>query len=328
MTKISVIIPVYNVEQYLTECLDSILNQTLKDIEIICIDDGSTDNSPNILKEYNKHIKIITKENEGQASARNIGIKEAQGEYIAFIDSDDFIETTMLEKLYTKAKDNNLDITMCKIATYDNQTKEIKDNVWYYMLGVFKDFEKDIFNHKDTKEFTCNIAVTPYNKIYKTSLLKDNNILFPEGLIFEDEKFFFDTYLRAKRVSIVDEFLYYYRVNRKGSTVYISKENDYSDILEISKQIRQTFKDTNNYEDYKYLLNNRLIHLQLSRFTETSPKFKEKFFNLLKEDLQEVLKDKEIKDNLESDVKFRVDKILKAKDYADFEKLDEKKLFQ
>ena len=299
----------------------------MKDIEIICIDDESTDNSINILKKYSKDIKIITKENEGQASARNLGIKASQGEYIAFIDSDDFIEPTMLEKLYAKAKDNNLDIAMCKIATFDNQTKEIKENVWYYMLGVFRDFEKDIFNHNDTKEFTCNIAVTPYNKIYKTSLLKENNLLFPEGFIFEDEKFFYDTYLRAKRVSIVDEFLYYYRVNREGSTVNISKENDYTDIIEISKQIRQTFKATNNYEDYKLLINNRLIHLQLSRFTETSPKYKEKFFRLLKKDLNEVLKDKEIENNLESDVKFRVDKILKAKDYADFMKLDEKKLF-
>ena len=227
MTKISVIIPVYNVENYLKECLDSITNQTLKDMEIICIDDGSTDNSPDILKEYSKkdkRIKIITKENGGQATARNLGIKESQGEYIAFVDSDDFIEPTMMEKLYTKAKDNNLDIAMCKIATYNNQTEEIKDNVWYYMLGVFRDFEKDIFNHKDTKEFTCNIAVTPYNKIYKTTLLKENNILFPEGLIFEDEKFFYDTYLRANKVSIVDEFLYYYRINRKGSTVDIEKE--------------------------------------------------------------------------------------------------------
>ena len=207
MNKISVIIPVYNVEDYLNKCLDSVCNQTLTDIEIICINDGSTDNSLNILKEYSKkdsRIKVITKENGGQATARNLGIIESQGECISFIDSDDFIEPDMLEKLYSKVKENNLDIAMCKIATYDNQTAEIKDNVWYYMLGVFRDFEKDIFNHKDTKEFTCNIAVTPYNKIYKTSLIKDNDILFPEGLIFEDEKFFFDVYLRANRVSIVD----------------------------------------------------------------------------------------------------------------------------
>ena len=327
---LSVIIPVYNVENYLNECLDSVINQTLEDMEIICIDDGSTDNSPHILKEYSKkdkRIKIITKENGGQATARNLGIKEAQGEYIAFVDSDDFIEPTMFEKLYTKAKDNNLDIAMCKIATYDNQTEEIKDNVWYYMLGVFRDFEKDIFNHKDTKEFTCHIAVTPYNKIYKTTLLKENNILFPEGLIFEDEKFFYDTYLRAKRVSIVDEFLYYYRINRKGSTVDTIKDNDFSDIVPISKLIRETFKETDNYEDYKILLSNRFIHLQLARFTQTSQKYKENFFNLLKSDLEEVLADKTIYDNLESDVKLRVDKIINSESLNEFEKLDEDKVF-
>ena len=327
---LSVIIPVYNVENYLNECLDSVTSQTLDDMEIICIDDGSTDNSPDILKEYSKkdkRIKIITKENGGQATARNLGIKEAQGEYIAFVDSDDFIEPTMFEKLYTKAKDNNLDIAMCKIATYDNQTEEIKNNVWYYMLGVFRDFEKDIFNHKDTKEFTCHIAVTPYNKIYKTTLLKENNILFPEGLIFEDEKFFYDTYLRAKRVSIVDEFLYYYRINRKGSTVDTIKDNDFSDIVPISKLIRETFKETDNYEDYKILLSNRFIHLQLARFTQTSQKYKENFFNLLKSDLEEVLADRTIYDNLESDVKLRVDKIINSESLNEFEKLDEDKVF-
>ena len=327
---LSVIIPVYNVENYLNECLDSVTSQTLDDMEIICIDDGSTDNSPDILKEYSKkdkRIKIITKENGGQATARNLGIKEAQGEYIAFVDSDDFIEPTMFEKLYTKSKDNNLDIAMCKIATYDNQTEEIKNNVWYYMLGVFRDFEKGIFNHKDTKEFTCHIAVTPYNKIYKTTLLKENNILFPEGLIFEDEKFFYDTYLRAKRVSIVDEFLYYYRINRKGSTVDTIKDNDFSDIIPISKLIRETFKETDNYEDYKILLSNRFIHLQLARFTQTSQKYKENFFNLLKSDLEEVLADRTIYDNLESDVKLRVDKIINSESLSEFEKLDEDKIF-
>lgn len=327
---ISVIIPVYNVENYLKECLDSVTNQTLNNLEILCINDGSTDNSLRILNEYaskDSRIKIINQNNKGQASARNLGIKEARGEYIAFIDSDDFIEPTMFEKLYTKAKNDNLDIVMCKIATYDNMTGEVKDNAWYYMLGVFKDFDKDIFNHKDTKEFTCQIAVTPYNKIYKTSLLKDNDILFPEGLIFEDEKFFYDVYLRAKKVSLIDEFLYYYRINRKGSTVDIAKENDYTDIIPISKQVRETFKQTNNYEDYKILLANRFIHLQLARFTETSPKFREKFFNLLKEDLNEVLQDKEIADNLESDVRLRVSKILQSKDFKEFEKLDQDKIF-
>ncbi len=315
MYKLSVIIPVYNVESYLRECLDSVISQSLNNIEIICIDDGSTDNSLLILEEYaakDNRIKIISKENGGQASARNLGIKEARGRYIAFVDSDDFIKHDMFEKLYSRAIRNNLDLVMCKIALYDNDDGSINENAWYYKLGVFDGFGKEIFNHEDTLDFTCEISVTPYNKIYKKSLLWDNDILFPEGLIFEDEKFFYDVYLRAKRISLVDEFLYYYRVNRKGSTVDISKENDYSDLIPIYKLVRESFIETGNYENYKILLANRLIHLLFSRFTQTSKKFQENYFNLMKEDLTEVLFDEEIFDNLDFNIKSRVVKLLNS----------------
>lgn len=330
MCLISVIIPVYNVEKYLEQCLDSVINQNLQDIEIICVDDGSTDNSPSILEKFSSkdnRIKIFSKENGGQASARNLGIKKAKGKYIAFVDSDDFIKEDMFVKLYDVAENNNLDIAMCKIALYDDNTGNIDENAWYYKLGVFGNFNKKIFNHNDTREFTCEISVTPYNKIYKTSLLQENNILFPEGLIFEDEKFFYDVYLRAKRVSLLDDFLYYYRTNRKGSTVDISKENDYSDIISIYKLIRQTFKETDNYENYKVLLANRLIHLEFSRFTQTSAKYKEQFFNKMKEDLSEVLKDEVIYDNLSLNIKTRVNKLLNSKNYDEFKKVDKNKEF-
>ena len=128
--KVSVIVPVFNVESYLNESLDSILNQTLKDIEIICINDGSTDNSLDILETYSKkdkRIKIISKENEGQGVARNVGLDNAQGEYISFVDSDDFIKRDMLEKLYNKAENNDLDLVMCKVSSFDNETHEVDD---------------------------------------------------------------------------------------------------------------------------------------------------------------------------------------------------------
>ena len=123
--KVSVIVPVFNTEKYLKKCVDSILNQSLKNIEIIFIDDGSNDNSLGILEEYakiDKRIKIISKLNEGQGVARNIGIKSAIGEYIAFVDSDDFIQINMLEKLYSYSKNKNLDICMCKVSTYDDMS--------------------------------------------------------------------------------------------------------------------------------------------------------------------------------------------------------------
>lgn len=154
MCLISVIIPVYNVEKYLEQCLDSVINQNLQDIEIICVDDGSTDNSPSILEKFSSkdnRIKIFSKENGGQASARNLGIKKAKGKYIAFVDSDDFIKEDMFVKLYDVAENNNLDIAMCKIALYDDNTGNIDENAWYYKLGVFGNFNKKIFNHNDTR---------------------------------------------------------------------------------------------------------------------------------------------------------------------------------
>ena len=121
--KVSVIVPVFNVEEYLSTSLDSILNQTLKDIEIICINDGSTDASLDILENYAKkdaRIKIISKKNEGQGIARNIGLDNAQGEFIAFVDSDDFIKEDMLEKSYKKSVSKNLDLVMYKVSSFDN----------------------------------------------------------------------------------------------------------------------------------------------------------------------------------------------------------------
>ena len=330
MCLLSVIIPVYNVEEYLEQCLDSVINQNLRDIEIICVNDGSTDNSLNILEKFaskDKRVRIISKKNGGQASARNLGIRVANGEYIAFVDSDDFIKEDMFSKLYDAAENNDLDLAMCKVSLYDNISGKIDNNAWYYKLGVFENFNKKIFNHIDTYEFTCNISVTPYNKIYKSSLLKENDIQFPEGLIFEDEKFFYDVYLRAKKISVVDDFLYYYRVNRKGSTVDISKDNDYSDMVSIYKLIRQTFKETGNYENYKVLLANRLIHLELSRFTQTSEKYKEHFFNIMKEDWSEVLNDDIIYNNLSLNIKSRVHKVWDSNNYDEFRELDKQKEF-
>ena len=134
MPKVSIIIPVFNAEKYLEKCLDSLVNQTLEDIEIICIDDGSTDNSLEILKTYeqkDKRIKVLQQTNKKQGAARNYGIREAIGEYIGFVDSDDWAELDMFEKLYNKAISTDSDITMCKVIDYNENTKTYSKSNWY-----------------------------------------------------------------------------------------------------------------------------------------------------------------------------------------------------
>lgn len=333
--KVSVIVPVFNVEEYLSTSLDSILNQTLKDIEIICINDGSTDASLDILENYAKkdaRIKIISKKNEGQGIARNIGLDNAQGEFIAFVDSDDFIKEDMLEKSYEKSVSKNLDLVMYKISSFDNETHEINDNLWYYSLKCFDGFEKEIFNNSDTKKFTHLISVTPFNKLYKRSFIEKNNIRFPDKYIFEDEVFFYNVYLKAKRISLIDENLYYYRTNRKGSTVSNNSDKDYTDVVHIFRLIRQLLIETNYLNTYKKQVYNRFFHLILWRFSQTAPKYRENFFNLMKMEFSKLLEDKSKETylsitDLESKIKSRTLKVLNSKNLDEFEKLDSHKHF-
>ena len=327
---VSIIVPVYNVAKYLRDCLDSLVNQSLKNIEIICINDGSTDNSLEILEEYAKkdsRIKIVTIKNRGIAIARNYGIEFAKGKYIGFVDSDDYVNEYMFEKLYISCEQNDLDLSMCKISLFDNQTGEVNNDLNYYNLAVFKNFDKEVFNSDDTKSFTNDIVVNVYNKLYRKSLLVDNSIYFPAHLIFEDEVFFIKTYLNAKRISVVNEFLYYYRLNREGSITYLKKENNYVDMVYIYQKEREIFKELGKYDEYKVLLANRMLYLILTRYTQTSPKFKENYYNVLKEDLIDVLADEEIKNNISLNVKNRVMKIIESENYEEFTKMDQFKIF-
>ena len=237
MPKISVIVPVFNVEKYLAQCLESILGETFTDIEIICVNDGSTDNSENILKTYklrDKRIIIINKENGGLSSSRNSGLKQAKGEFISFIDSDDWISPYMLEKLYNNITKQNTDISMCAVNVFDENTKMLKEDR-YFNLSVFPvSFDNKVFSYEDTKTFTLEIPVMAWNKLYRRAFLEECKTEFPEGKIFEDGAFFFSIYFKTKRVSILREPLYFYRINREGSILKNNHEK-FFDIIECLK---------------------------------------------------------------------------------------------
>jgi len=145
---VSIIVPVYNVEKYLEKCLESIINQTLKNLEIICVNDGSTDNSLQILEDYAKkdqRIKIINKKNRGSGAAKNTGMKNASGEYIGFVDSDDWVDLAMFEKLYNRAKSQKSDMVMCPIYIYDNVNQGSEYDLSYFNLDCFnEDFDDEL----------------------------------------------------------------------------------------------------------------------------------------------------------------------------------------
>lgn len=245
--KVSIIVPVYNTEKYLRRCLDSLVNQTLKDIEIIIIDDKSPDNSILIIKEYeNKYdnIKVIhNKTNKGIGYNRNLGIKKASGKYIMFIDSDDYVDITLCEKLYNKAINEKLDLVLCNyhkmLEKEDGMLEEIKADF------IISDFKNTSFSKSPNLLLEVNLA--PWNKLYKKELLNDN--LFPENLKYEDAIVVVKSLIKANKIGIVNEKLNYYLVRNKSETTVMDKR--VFDILKITKMIVDEFKKTSYYEDIK-----------------------------------------------------------------------------
>jgi len=209
--KISVIIPVYNVEKYLSRCLDSVTNQTLKDIEIICINDGSTDKSLTILKKYaskDKRIEIIDlKENVGAGEVKNKGLKIVKGQYLGFVDSDDYIDLDFYEKLYQKAIETGADIVKTELITVETDGTKKKNN----LNNFIKEKSKFYFSYEYT------------SAIYKSSVIFDNKIIFPTELIVgEDVVFLHKTVLKAKIIEVINNTNYYYvrRLNSLNTQTY------------------------------------------------------------------------------------------------------------
>lgn len=245
MIKVSVVIPVYNAQNYLNRCLDSIINQTLKELEIITVNDGSTDDSLNILNRYkiqDNRIKIIDQKNSGTGIARNNGIKIAKGEYITFIDADDTIEETMIEKLYKKILQEQSDMVVCNINRVDSKLgKKIGTR-------VYSDIDKVTF-FKYILSFQYKSFV--WAKLYKKSLFLTNNILFPPELKHnEDNATFFKFVYYAKKVTFLKEYLYNWMIVENSKSGTISKER--LDSINSVLTIRYNFlKKHNIYNIYE-----------------------------------------------------------------------------
>lgn len=209
---ISVIVPVYNVEQYLDECIVSIVNQTYREIEILLINDGSTDHSGDICYSWAKkdnRIRVIDKKNEGQAMCRNLGVREAQGEYIVFVDSDDWIHEDMLELLLVSLKENDADITIC-----DTEIELQGGKVSSIPLRIL---EEKCYKITDNPEIILSVNYTMWAKLYRKDFIVSNNIIEP-SIKFEDFAIIPITFALANRVSCVNKKLYFYRY-REESTV-------------------------------------------------------------------------------------------------------------
>ena len=226
MPKVSVVIPVYNVEKYLRQCLESVVNQTLQDIEIICVNDGSKDSSLQIMQEYqarDARIRIIDKENSGYGASMNQGFDAATGEYLGIVESDDYAEPEMFEMLYAVAKADDLDVVKSGFFFYYSQPEEknIPSPVASSVMckRVFcpvTDFKSPM----EQAEF-FNIKPTIWSAIYKTKFIRDNHIRFNEtpGASYQDASFNFKVWTCAQRVRLVEDCFLHYRQDNENSSV-------------------------------------------------------------------------------------------------------------
>ncbi|MDD6093718.1 MAG: glycosyltransferase [bacterium] len=258
--KVSVIVPVYNVEEYLARCLDSLVNQSLKDIEIIVVNDGSPDNSQKIIDNYckkYKNIKSFIKENGGLSDARNFGIEKAQGEYIAFLDSDDYVTIDMYMEMYNKAKSGNFDMVVCDLNyVYDDKIIKASCNI-----------KKDTNNIKDVM---LNIYPAAWNKIFKRNLM-DKGIRFKKGVWFEDVEFIYRLLPYINTIGVVHKAFNQY-VQREGSITNTINKKLYH-YIDNWNGIVDYYKKNNLYEEYKLELEYCYVRYIYATFIKQASKY-------------------------------------------------------
>lgn len=271
---VSLVIPVYNSARYLRQCLDSVTGQTYQNLEIICINDGSADDSLAILKEYaagDNRIRIFSKENEGKgaASARNLGLKNASGEYIQFIDSDDFFESDMVEILVEKAVDTGSDVVICAGQAFDDEKQCVAGRLPHPDLYYAPDMES--FSWKDCPEYICEIADNyAWNKLFRRQLLIGHGLSFTPIPISDDQDISMIAPIVAKRVAIVDRALINYRVGT-GTSQCDSQTRHPEAAYEGTYSVVKHLRELGVYENVKQSYLNvaiRLMREYFDRMTE------------------------------------------------------------
>lgn len=293
--KVSVIIPVYNAEKYIREALDSVISQALEDIEIICINDGSKDNSLQILREYEKkdsRIKIIDKENEGYGKTVNRGFDEARGEFVAIFEPDDILDKNIYEILYKEAKENNLNVVKCNFYNYwSKQNKTRKSKL------ITKCSDEKVFNPKDRlRIFACHASV--WAAIYKKSFLDENEIRFlnTPGASFQDMSFTFKVLALAERIKLIDKPLLYYRQDNPNSSI-----NNPAKVYCVCDEYEELTRFLNADETLKKDFNTQKLINQyrayLWNLTRLSEDLRDEFLKRFSEEFKNYLEEGEIQDD-------------------------------
>lgn len=280
MTDISIIVPVYNAEKYLKKCLDSLVNQTKKELEFILINDGSTDKSEEIIKTYkDKRIKYFKNKNQGIGKTRNLGIEKSSGKYIMFLDSDDYFSNDACEILYKEAEKEKADLIV-----FDYYRVE-KGNLNEVKIESF-----NATNIKDDPNLLLKVNLGPCNKIYKTDLIKNNGIKFEESLKYEDTLFVVKTIYNAQKIIKLNRFLHYYMIHEKSETTV--RDERVFDILKMVDKIRTYLKNDELIKDSVdkltvKILTNYTIQQRYQSDKKLAMKFIDEVFKYLEKEISD-----------------------------------------
>ena len=312
MCKVSIVVPVYNVQKYLRKCLDSIVNQTLKDIEIICVDDGSTDESGEILDEYSardNRIKVIHKENRGYGHSMNVGFAAATGEYIGIVESDDYAELNMFEILYEVAHNNDLDVVKSSFYYYYSYPKE--NNVKCEIVSkimAHRTFcpSSDFKSNFEMVEF-YNIKPTIWSAIYKRDFIRKNSIRFLEtpGASYQDASFNFKVMALAKRVQLLQESFLHYRQDNESSSI-----NSRGKVFCVCDEYQEMQRFLNEYPLLKYRLEYIMQRIKFDsymwNYERLDKKYKYIFLERASEEFKEAIKDGTMNNDYFEDYKWNM----------------------
>lgn len=257
--KLTIVALVYNLEKYLPRCLDALVNQTMQDIEILCVDDGSTDSAPQIIEEYAKKypdkVKAFHKENGGEFTTRNYGLERATGEYVTFVDTDDYVESTWAEKLYNTAKEYDADIAVCAFERIDLKTGKV---VATDMTGFGHTCKKIV----PDDDFMVFINPAPWNKVYKREKIKDLRFLPFRG--FNDTMFLASCFTKIEKIAFIPDVLYHYYL-RYDSQIHTVNKQDVENLKKYLLEVKDLYIKENKYDSMRNILDlMAFIHLGIS----------------------------------------------------------------
>ena len=320
--KISVILPVYNGEKYIQKAIESVLNQTFTDFELIVVNDGSTDHTLDIINSFDDaRITIINQSNQGPGAARNNALKIARGQYVMYLDSDDWYHERALEISYNEITKHDADMTFFQMINYNNG--EVYENDWFDLKTFDESFENRAFSRKETPGSIFDLSVGVCQKIYSREFLNKIDAKFPEGIFFEDMPFFYYVYLKAERVSIIKKHLYYRRKHDESITHVVDEK--FLDTVAAGQVLMKIFIENDWYDMYKFDLLAYKINGPRFALRDLPLKCKSKMFMLIKEDYMQIKDSKYYQDFLDNlgpvKKKFFLD-VIRASDYDEFSELN------